>query len=136
MPVLILVFGWLGSQLKGIAARAHSTVRLADRVHLEDVGRVEGTTDASDAFRATGRDVEDLNAEAAGIISQFATGGWFFGGFVGLVIALTLISLTVQRKRTDYEADRGSCLACGRCFEYCPREHQRHKQTSRTVGGD
>jgi NosR/NirI family nitrous oxide reductase transcriptional regulator len=136
LPVLIFVFGWLGAELKGIASRAHSTVRLADRVHLEDAGTVEGTIDASDAFRATGKDIEDLNAEASGIISQFGTGGWVFGGFVGLVIGLTLISLTVQRKRTDYEADRGSCLACGRCFEYCPREHVRLKAIKGTVGGD
>ncbi|HUT30934.1 MAG TPA: 4Fe-4S binding protein [Sedimentisphaerales bacterium] len=136
LPVLIFVFGWLGSELKGIASRAHSTVRLADRVHLEDAGRVEGTTNASDAFRATGKDVEQLNAEASGIIAQFGTGGWVFGGFVGLVIGLTLISLTVQRKRTDYEADRGSCLACGRCFEYCPRENVRLKRLKETVGGD
>ena len=31
------------------------TVRLADRIRLEQTGRVEGTIDASDAFRNTGR---------------------------------------------------------------------------------
>jgi ferredoxin len=52
-------------------------------------------------------------------------GGWIVGGFVGLVIGLKLIGLSIRRKRTDYEADRASCLACGRCFKYCPREHIR-----------
>ena len=33
-----------------------------------------------------------------------------------------LISLSVRRKRTDYEPDRGDCFACARCFEYCPNE--------------
>jgi NosR/NirI family nitrous oxide reductase transcriptional regulator len=43
-----------------------------------------------------------------------------FGGFVGLVVAGKLIGLTVRRSRKDYEADQGRCLACGRCFDYCP----------------
>jgi NAD-dependent dihydropyrimidine dehydrogenase PreA subunit len=101
---------------------------------MEDAGQVEGSTDASDAFRATGKDVRDLYDEASVIIDKFALGGWFFGGFVGLVVGLKLIGLTVKRRRTDYEADRASCLACGRCFQYCPREHVRLKKTKEAIG--
>ena len=35
---------------------------------------------------------------------------------------MKLISLSVRRRRTDYEPDRGDCFACARCFEYCPNE--------------
>jgi NAD-dependent dihydropyrimidine dehydrogenase PreA subunit len=101
---------------------------------MEDGGTVEGTTDASDAFRATGEDVKELYDEASGIIDRFALGGWLLGGFVGLVVGLKLVGLSVRRQRTDYEADRASCLACGRCFEYCPREHLRLKEAKETVG--
>jgi formate hydrogenlyase subunit 6/NADH:ubiquinone oxidoreductase subunit I len=38
------------------------------------------------------------------------------------VIGLKLVSLSLHRKRTDYEPDRGDCFACARCFEYCPNE--------------
>jgi ferredoxin len=134
LPLLTFCFGWVGSGLKDVTARAHSTVRLVERVYLEDAGKAEGTTDASDAFRATGREVADLYAEASQIKGQFALGGWLFGGFVGLAIGLKLISLTVRRQRTDYEADRASCLACGRCFEYCPREQVRLKELREAVG--
>jgi NAD-dependent dihydropyrimidine dehydrogenase PreA subunit len=95
---------------------------------------VEGTTDASDAFRATGKDVKDLYDEASAIVGKFALGGWFLGGFIGLVIGLKLVGLSVRRQRQDYEADKASCLACGRCFEYCPREHVRLKEAKETVG--
>ncbi|GAF95772.1 unnamed protein product, partial [marine sediment metagenome] len=61
-----------------------------------------------------------LHAEAAAIKSNFLTGGALFGGFIGLVIGCTLVRLSVRRTRTDYEADRTICLACGRCFQYCP----------------
>ena len=60
--------------------------------------------------------------EAAVIRHKFSIGGWIFGVWVGLVIGAKLISLSVRRKRTDYEPDRGDCFACARCFEYCPNE--------------
>ncbi|MHC4193467.1 MAG: 4Fe-4S binding protein [Planctomycetota bacterium] len=134
LPVLALGSGWLGSSLKGVTSRVHSTVRLADRIHMENEGKAEGTTDASDAFRATGKEVHELYDEASVIIDKFALGGWFFGGFIGLVIGLKLIGLSVKGQRTDYEADQASCLACGRCFEYCPREHLRLKNAKERIG--
>jgi NAD-dependent dihydropyrimidine dehydrogenase PreA subunit len=134
LPVLVLASGWAGAGLKAVTSRVHATVRLAERIYLEDTGKVEGTTDASSAFRATGKEVKELYDEAFAIIDEFALGGWLLGGFVGLVIGLKLIRLTVRRKRTDYEADRASCLACGRCFEYCPREQVRLKKAKEAIG--
>jgi NosR/NirI family nitrous oxide reductase transcriptional regulator len=125
LPVLVFVCGWAGSAVKSGASRMHATVRLAERVYLEDTGRVKGTTDASSAFRATGREVADLRREASEIRNRFGLGGWLLGGFVGLVVGLKLIGVSVWRRRTDYQPDSAGCLACGRCFEYCPREHVR-----------
>jgi polyferredoxin len=125
LPVLVLAGGWTGSSLKAVTARAHETVRLAERIYLEETGAVTDTTDASAGFRATGKGIEQLYQEASSIRAQFELGGWIFGGFVGLVIGLKLIGLCVWRRCEDYEADRAGCLACGRCFEYCPREHVR-----------
>jgi NAD-dependent dihydropyrimidine dehydrogenase PreA subunit len=134
LPVLVFACGWVGASLKDVTARVHATVRLADRIYMEDDGTVEGTTDASDAFRATGKDVKDLYDEASAIVGKFALGGWFLGGFIGLVIGLKLVGLSIRRQRQDYEADKASCLACGRCFEYCPREHLRLKEAKERVG--
>lgn len=125
LPLLILFGGWAGSSLKAVTSKAHETVRLAERIYLEETGEVEETTDASSAFRATGKEISELYKEASNIQAKFGLGGWIFGGFVGLVIGLKLLGLSLWRRRTDYEADRASCLACGRCFEYCPREHVR-----------
>ena len=73
-------------------------------------------------WNARGRRRKEILTEAAGIRRKFATGGWIFGAWVGLVIGVKLISLSVRRRRTDYEPDRGDCFACARCFEYCPNE--------------
>ena len=133
LPILILLCGWAGSGLRKVMSRMHPTVRLAERIHLEDAGKVEDTTDASLAFRATGKETEALYEEALNLRANFGLGGWFFGGFIGLVIGLKLITVSVWRQRTDYEAGRASCLACGRCFKYCPVEHERLKKIKEEI---
>jgi NosR/NirI family nitrous oxide reductase transcriptional regulator len=50
------------------------------------------------------------------------------------MISLKLLGVSVMRQRLDYEADRASCVACGRCFEYCPREHARLKRMKEARG--
>jgi NAD-dependent dihydropyrimidine dehydrogenase PreA subunit len=128
LPILVMLFALLGSSLNKVTARAHETVRLAERIYLEETGKVEETTDASDAFRSTGKESIELYDQASAIREKFGFGGWFFGGFVGLLLGLKLIALTVRRQNTDYEADRAGCIACGRCYSYCPRERVRLKQ--------
>lgn len=125
LPVLILLGAWGVSHTAGAMSRVHPTVRLADRIYLEESGQAKDTTDASAAFRGTGRSVEELYAETVSIQSAMDRGSWILGGFLGLVVGLKLIRHCVKRPRTDYEADKAQCLACGRCFEYCPRERLR-----------
>jgi len=127
LPIFVFSGGWLGFSLKTAVSRMHDTVRLAERVYLEQTGQVKGTTDASLAFRATGKEVKALYDEASDIRAKFGPAGSLLGGFVGLVIGLKLIGVSIWRQRTGYEPDRASCLACGRCFQYCPREHVRLK---------
>jgi NosR/NirI family nitrous oxide reductase transcriptional regulator len=134
LPVLIAVGGWAVSAGGGPMSRMHSTVRLAERIYLEQAGQAEGTTDASSAFRATGRELKELYAEAAGIQAHFALGGWMLGGFVGLVTGLKLIRHSLWQQRDDYQAEMAGCVACGRCFKYCPREHIGSGKTKEAIG--
>lgn len=127
-PVLVVGGGWLGRQAGPAMARVHATVWLAERIEMEEDGQVKGTTDASDAFRETGRLTEALYADASVYRGRIVLGGTLAGAFIALIAALKLIALSVRRTRTDYEADRGTCLACGRCFDYCPVELRRRKQ--------
>jgi len=127
-PVLLAGGGAGGWALGPPMARMHYTVRQADRVRLEEVGRVEGTEDISDAFYATARPKEELYAEAEAIVGRFRIGGLLFGLWVGIVVGSKLIHLSVYRLRTDYLPDRATCVSCGRCFAYCPVEQQRLKE--------
>jgi len=135
LPVLVVAGGWGGYSLEERLARVHPRVRTAERVYLEETGKVEGTTNASNAFRATGRTSESLYQEATTIRDRFAVGGALLGGFLGLVVGGKLVALSVRRRRTDYEADRASCFACGRCYRYCPKEHEWRKKGREVLAG-
>jgi ferredoxin len=127
LPVLAAGGGWIVSGLGEPLARMHATVRLAERLKVEEAGLVEGTTDASEAFRDTGKPMGDLFEEALALRDDFTTGGWILGVFLGAAVAARLIGLSLLRRREDFEANRAGCYACGRCFSYCPIELERRK---------
>jgi len=80
----------------------------------------------SEDFRTANRPeaalYDELYTRAGGVHERFRWGGMAFGAFVALVVGLKLIQLAVRRRREDYTADRATCLACGRCYKYCPIE--------------
>ncbi len=126
-PVLILAAGILGLVAGPALARMDPTVRLAQRIWQEEQGTIQGATDASAAFRATGQGLDDLYASADRQTGRYRLAACGLGVFMGLVIAAKGVRLSVWRRRSGYEADRAACVACGRCYVYCPMEHQRRK---------
>jgi len=134
-PVLALSGALATRTASGWLSRAHPTVRLADRVYLEESGKVADTTDASLAFRGSGKPIEELYTDASNIQAKIGLGSLIFGVFIGLLIGFKLIKHSIRWHRTGYEADRASCLACGRCFDYCPREQVRLKKIKEGAEG-
>jgi len=124
LPVLILSGGLLGERLSGAAATLHPTVALADRFLRErDAPLRTGILSPDDlALNRARQHPEELVTEANGIRHKFKIGTWIFGAWIGAVVGLKLIGLGLQRRRTDYEPARGQCVACARCFEFCPNE--------------
>ncbi|PAY16322.1 hypothetical protein CKO51_27575 [Rhodopirellula sp. SM50] len=124
-PVVVLGFWWLGTALAVPLSQWHPESRLAEQVRLEELGVAESTTEASDAFRGSGRSVEQLYQSALSRRNDFVTLGGLLGAWTGLVIGFKLIHLSVRRRRDDYQADRAGCVSCGRCYWYCPVEKVR-----------
>ena len=122
LPLLVVAGGWVGSRLEIPLSRQHATVSLAEEVLLENSGKRQEMTDETKAFRASGKPTQELLAEARAIRRKFKIGGWFFGGFIGLILCLKLMSFSVQRRQPEYAIDKGTCLSCARCFAYCPYE--------------
>jgi len=132
-PVLVIAGGYLGAKLADPLARTHQMVRLAEQIALEKRTGTQGAIDATSALEALEDSAKreryaEIHSQVETIQGRFAWGSIAFGAFVGLVVALKLVALSVRRTRTDYEADRATCLACGRCFAYCPVELKRRKE--------
>jgi outer membrane protein assembly factor BamB/ferredoxin len=125
LPVLVIGGGMLGRQLAVPLSRLDPTVALAERVRSENLGLIDGTTDASDAFRNTGRPLADLYAAALAQRHKLALAGMALGAWIGLVVGVKLIHLSIRRRRADYDPNPANCVSCGRCFWYCPQEQAR-----------
>ncbi len=128
LPILIIAGAYLGSHLHVPLSQIDNTVQLAERVRLEELGKIQDTILESETFQQSGKSIEQLYSEATSIKNQFKKGSVLFGGFIGLAFGSTLISLSIRRKQKDYIPDRGTCFSCGRCFSYCPVEKKKSSE--------
>jgi len=128
LPIWVWLGAALGETISTSMSMVHPTVSLAERMALEEGGKVKDATDATKAFRSTGKPVEELYGEALAIRKRFQTGSWLLGAFCGLVVGIKLASMAIPRANSEYEPMHGDCVACGRCYAYCPKELSRVKK--------
>ena len=127
LPGLIAGGALAGSRLSTAAAHLHPGVALAELHLLQQKSPAHYapmTPEALSLARAE-RNPAAILAAAADLRRRFRFATALFGGWVGLVFGVKLIALSVRPQRSDYEQDRGACLACARCFSYCPNEAAR-----------
>ena len=127
LPVVVAAFAYLFHLAGRPLSRVHPTVDLALRATAERALPDKEASDEVQAWRRTGEGLGDLVARGEVLQASFVRGGWWLGAWIGLAVAFLLIGLSTLPAGTDYEADRGRCLSCARCFEYCPTEHERRK---------
>jgi NosR/NirI family nitrous oxide reductase transcriptional regulator len=118
-PLIIGAGIGMGLLVAPVMSRAHFQVRLAERVYLEKHKLVEGTTEESRAFYETNLTYDALMDQADRIKRKVRNGSGILGAFMGLVVACKLLALSIRRKRTDYEPNRGDCYSCARCSDAC-----------------
>ncbi len=154
--LLVLAGGWLGWRSSAALSRAHRIVRLAETVAMQETGLAPMDTEpavvmpptgvvlrnedtpvlALRAFRQGGQPAAELVAEAMRIQSKFRIGGMAVGGLVGLVFGVQLIALAwPPAPRPAYDPDPAGCVACGRCYTYCPKEMVRVMRIQRKGSG-
>ncbi|MCC6699182.1 MAG: 4Fe-4S binding protein [Candidatus Hydrogenedentes bacterium] len=122
VPVITGIAAFAGYLLHEPLSRMHPTVQLSERVAAEDLKLIPEQILETEHFRAGSQTTEQLHAEALALRSQFKAGGALLGAFLGLVVSLKLVGLSVVRKRTVFEPHRETCFSCGRCYPYCPVE--------------
>ena len=121
VPLATGLLAWIGTWWAVPLSRFHPTVRLAEQIRLEELGLAE-KTDASDAYRNTGQPLALLYDEAREWQQRFVRIGGWLGAWVGLVLSVKLVQLSIRRRRTDYHPQQAGCVSCGRCFKSCPVE--------------
>lgn len=124
LPIFVIAGFWIGQKLHHKLALNHPVVQLARRVRLEQAGVYKEAVDQSKAFYSSGQTLDQLYRAAEEKQKQFALGSAIAGGFMGLVIGGTLLTYSIFWKRAEYEAQRTGCVACGRCYNYCPRHRK------------
>lgn len=120
IPVMVFVGGLAISSAHKTLSQVHPEVSLTKRILanpaiLNEVADIDIQT-----FLASGKTLDNLVENTAVIEQQYRIGGWWLGGFIGLVIALTLLNQMTFRRRDIYEANRSKCYSCARCMNYCP----------------
>lgn len=123
-PLLVGLFAFLGARLAEPLSRFHYDILLAERLLAERDGLVEprGTFAETRAWMERHEDDQVAFDRAATTYRSLSWGTMIAGGWIGLVLAGHTVRLTVRRRREAYEVDPSRCVACGRCFWYCPNE--------------
>jgi ferredoxin len=120
LPLLLLGGVLLGQWLAEPFARLHERTALLERIEAEELGLVEGRTDASASFRDRGESREALEAEVRDVRAAFAWGTPLLGAFMALAVGGKLIRHARRPRRAEFTIDQSRCVACARCFALCP----------------
>jgi NosR/NirI family transcriptional regulator, nitrous oxide reductase regulator len=122
IPIWVAAGVFVGERSHTFLSKANPDVFLAEL--LISNPEIKNDPDNIDVqtFLASGKTMETLVEEADVIRGKFYAGSMIAGGFLGLVIGMTLLNTVVFRKRQDYVPHKGNCLSCGRCMDYCPVE--------------
>lgn len=122
IPLWMAIGVFVGAKSHTFLSKANPDVYLAELlISKPDIKNDKDNIDVQ-TFLSSGKTLEMLVKEAEIIRNKFYIGSMIAGGFMGLVIGMTLLNTVVFRKRQDYEPHRGNCLSCARCMNYCPVE--------------
>lgn len=128
MPLLMILGALLMRMSAEGLSRAHKDVRLYDMVVAYEAQEAPETIELEvEGFYMRNGTLEELTVVKDSIVAEYRTYGTWAGALMGLVLAVALIRFSVKRRRETYEIDHAACVACGRCFEYCPQNREIEK---------
>jgi ferredoxin len=126
LPIIVMAFALLGRAVAPRFATLHRDVQTAELLYIEEEKWVEtsGTFPETRGLIQIGKSSDEVYQEALKTYRLFQTAGFGLGIWVGLVIGIKWITLSLRRQRKDYEVDPARCFACGRCYWYCPNQKE------------
>lgn len=121
LPLFTFAGGWALGSCSDSLSRAHKDVYLKDLLTIQEQNPDLEVPLEVTAFYEMGRSMDELNAEVEEIQKQYRLYAWLAGALIGFVLGYRLIRLSTKRGRETYEIDHAACVACGKCFDYCPQ---------------
>ena len=118
LPFMVALGTWTGSKFHKNLASIHPKIQLLNELTAQNPN--DEPSFEITAFRTSGKTEAQLGEEVKAKLKQFHTGSMVLGAFMGLVFGISLLNLSTFRYQTDYTPDKGNCLSCGRCMDYCP----------------
>lgn len=125
IPLLMLGFGWICAGASGWAAKIHPDVAQAELYLNQQLQPTTLSAIETLAYARAERDPDATVDLAIAIRRNFTRAGWIFGAFAGLIIGARLARFSFHSAPSDFEPDRGACVVCARCFDYCPEQRTR-----------
>ena len=124
LPIIVYVFAQLGGAIAPRLATLNIDIRTAQLLYIEEENWVEtsGTFPETRGLVQYGTPSDEVYQRALEAYRLFKPAGTWLGVWIGLVIGIKWISLLIRRRRDEYEVDPARCVACGRCFWYCPNQ--------------
>ncbi|MCX6272859.1 MAG: 4Fe-4S binding protein [Bacteroidetes bacterium] len=120
IPLMVISGGYIGSTLSSTLAGVNPKIQLARELLDTKKKKDQPETFEMQAFKQSGKTSGQLFTEARSVLSQFYKGGWYLGGFLGLVFGLMIAGRMKNRYQPDYVPNKGNCFSCARCVDYCP----------------
>lgn len=120
LPLIMLACGFLFSFLSKPLETLNPSVELSLKIESRQNTQNPEKDIYLDAFYASGTSKDDLKMESIRIQKQFDIGCWILGLFLGLALGIGFIKLSRVSKTNTYIPDQGKCVACARCYKYCP----------------
>ncbi len=120
LPLWVLLGGLSVSSAHVFLSKANPDVYLSELLIARPELKADPDNLDIQAFLESGKSMDQLVQEASVIRTKFKKGGWFLGGYLGLVLGIMIMNQFLLKSRKDYEPHKGDCFSCGRCMDYCP----------------
>jgi polyferredoxin len=126
LPILVVIFAQIGGAIAPQLAILHQDIRTARLLYAEEEKWVEtsGSFPETRGLVQLGTPSNEVYQQALRTSKMFGVAGMGLGAWIGFVIGAKWISLTLRHRRTEYAVDPARCVACGRCFWYCPNQNE------------
>jgi polyferredoxin len=121
LPLLILGGAFLMRLAAPELSRVNKEVKLYDMVAAWEAAPGDVMPLEVETFYGQGGTPESAAESYAAVQAEFKKYSTAAGALLGLVVGLTLVRLSLKRARREYKIDPAACVACGRCFGYCPQ---------------